>query len=58
MTDKLKYKIIMYLLLPLCAICISFHLIIYVADYTQKIQESGLASINNECENSDMEIIV
>ncbi len=50
--NKLKYKVIVYLLLFLCAICISFHLTIYGVQSVQEIQDSHLASVNNECNNS------
>jgi hypothetical protein len=50
--SKLKIKVILYLLLFLCAICISLHLTIYGVQSVQEIQASHLASVNNECDNS------
>lgn len=50
--NKLKYKVIMYLLMFLCAICISFHLTIYSVQSVQEVKDSQLASVNNECNNS------
>jgi hypothetical protein len=50
--SKLKFIVILYLLLFLCAICISLHLTIYGAQSVQEIQDSHLASVNNEYDNS------
>lgn len=50
--SKLLYKVITYLLLFLCATCISFHLTIYGVQSVQEIQDSQLASINHEYINS------
>lgn len=51
--NTLMYKkVITYLLLFLCAACISFYLTIYGVQYVQEIQESQLASINHEYNNS------
>lgn len=51
--NTLMYKkVITYLLLFLCAACISFHLTIYGVQYLQEIQDSQLASINHEYNNS------
>ena len=50
--SKLMYKFIMYLLLFLCAVCISFHLTIYGVQSVQEMQNSQLVSINNEYNNS------
>ena len=46
--NKLVYKLIMYLLLFLCAISISFHLTIYGVQSIQEMQEAQLASVNSE----------
>lgn len=48
----LIYKIIMYLLLFLCVTSISFHFTIYGVQFVQEIQDSQLASINNEYSHS------
>lgn len=48
----LMYKVITYLLLFLCAACISLHLTIYGVQFVQEIQDSQFASINNEYNNS------
>ena len=48
----LMYKVITYLLLFLFVACISFHLAIYGVQYVQEIQDSQLASINHEYNNS------
>jgi hypothetical protein len=50
--SKLMYKVITYLLLFFCAVCISFHLTIYGVQSIQEIQDSQLVSVNNECKNS------
>lgn len=46
--NKLVYKFIIYLLLFLCVISISFHLTIYGVQPVQEMQEAQLASVNNE----------
>ena len=46
--NKLVYKLIIYLLLFLCVISISFHLTIYGVQSVQEMQEAQLASVNNE----------
>lgn len=46
--NKLVYKLIIYLLLFLCVISISFHLTIYGVQPVQEMQEAQLASVNNE----------
>ncbi|HHV10037.1 MAG TPA: hypothetical protein GXX75_07145 [Clostridiales bacterium] len=46
--NKLVYKLIIYLLLFLCVISISFHLAIYGVQSVQEMQEAQLASVNNE----------
>lgn len=46
--NKLVYKLIIYLLLFLCLISISFHLTIYGVQSVQEMQEAQLASVNNE----------
>ncbi len=48
----LMHKVITYLLLFLCAACISFHLTLYGVQSVQEIQDSKLASINHEYYNS------
>lgn len=48
----LMHKVILYLLLFLCAACISFHLAIYGVHFVQEIQDSQLASINHDYDNS------
>jgi len=50
--NKLEYKVIMYLLLFLCAICISYHFTIYGVQSVQEMQDSQLASVKNEYNNS------
>ena len=45
---KLVYKLIIYLLLFLCVISISFYLTIYGVQSVQEMQEAQLASVNNE----------
>lgn len=50
--SKLMYKVILYILLFLCAVCISFHLTIYGVQSVQEIQNSHLVSVNNECNNT------
>jgi ABC-type phosphate transport system permease subunit len=52
-TDNIvKYRVITYLLLFLCAVCISFHLTINGVQSVQEIQDSQLISENNEYNNS------
>ena len=46
--NKLIYKAIMYLLLFLCAACISFHLTVYGVQSEQELQDSQLVTVNNE----------
>ncbi len=46
--NKLIYKAIMYLLLFLCAACISFHLTVYGVQSEQELQNSQLVSVHNE----------
>lgn len=46
--NKLVYKLIIYLLLFLCVISISFYLTIYGVQSVQEMQEAQLASVNNE----------
>lgn len=46
--NKLVYKLIIYLLLFLCVISISFHLTIYGVQSVQEMQVAQLASVNNE----------
>lgn len=46
--NKLVYKLVIYLLLFLCVISISFHLTIYGVQSVQEMQEAQLASVNNE----------
>ncbi len=46
--SKLIYKLIIYLVLFLCVISISFHLTIYGIQSVQEIQEAQLASVNIE----------
>lgn len=46
--NKLVSKLIIYLLLFLCVIGISFHLTIYGVQSVQEMQEAQLASVNNE----------
>jgi hypothetical protein len=48
----LMYKVIPYLLLFLCAACISFHLTIYGVQSVQEIQDLQLVSENSEYYNS------
>ena len=50
--NKLIYKVIMYLLLFLCAICISFHMTFYGVQSVQEIQDSHFAYVNDESNNS------
>lgn len=50
--NLLMHKVITYLLLFLCATCISFHLTLYEVQSVQEVQDSQLASINHEYNNS------
>lgn len=50
--NKLLYKVVTYLLLFFCATCISFHLTIYGVQSVKEIQDSQLASINHEYNNT------
>jgi hypothetical protein len=50
--NKMKYIVIMYLLVYFFALCIAFHVVIHGVQFVQEIQDSHLAAVNNEYNNS------